>query len=437
MITKSSQRFLLLFSLILLSLFASVPNLLTLHVPSASAQLPTLIGFSVTPSSLSDCQDLIDDSEQYGSNAIRLAFSTSVISGSRTWHQEYVQYFLDHSSLIIILDPEHMYPPTLATANTFRSNLATVKTELLSRVLPFNGNPRVLIEMLNEFNDQTYFYSVSDELADYLRAHGITNQLGVNLPPSYSNIVKYDAKLDFQGYHFYFNSWSASGAMSWINTALSKGITLINTEQGANDAEPPFTSTQKTYLNSYLDQCFDKGVGNLVWLNYYSKNGLRKNLNAYESLPTPYLVMPTGTISTTVTGDFYINNQKVTSSSSVTTTSNTLTFKVSLTSNPTLLSDILLTIQNGSGTVVVFHRADMTVSGNDYTITYTLPRGGSYTVTAQLRDTSDTLHTLAILQLPSGFSLTFEQLLVVVIALVTLILLLRQRSITHRTAKRR
>jgi hypothetical protein len=72
----------------------------------------------------------------------------------------------------------------------------------------------------------------------------------------------------YQGYHYYFNSWSVSYAISNAKLALSKGIKLINTEVGADYREHGYYTTYTVdELDSFLSQCESLGVSNLVWMN--------------------------------------------------------------------------------------------------------------------------------------------------------------------------
>lgn len=144
----------------------------------------TLIGFSGTPRSISECQDYIDVCNEYRCNALRPAFSIleEHIPGSRTWREEYVQYFLDNWDGYLILDVAHIY--VYSSGNTpdgwsqiFYENLDDVLPEILRRVRPFNGNPRVEIELVNEYDivnpgQPNDFYAVVDRIATYLRANG-------------------------------------------------------------------------------------------------------------------------------------------------------------------------------------------------------------------------------------------------------------------------
>jgi len=88
-------------------------------------------------------------------------------------------------------------------------------------------------------------------------------------------VINDTANNNFQGYHFYFNSWSVSGATSQMETALSKGISIINTEIGADFNEyNSFTTETVEELNEFIAWCNDHRIGNTVWMN--------ENLNNWQ-----------------------------------------------------------------------------------------------------------------------------------------------------------
>jgi hypothetical protein len=83
------------------------------------------------------------------------------------------------------------------------------------------------------------------------------------------SVINDPLKNTYQSYHYYFNSWSVSYAISNAKLALSKGIKLINTEIGADYRENNyFSSSTVSELKSFLVQCASLGIGNLVWMNY-------------------------------------------------------------------------------------------------------------------------------------------------------------------------
>jgi len=100
------------------------------------------------------------------------------------------------------------------------------------------------------------------------------------------------------------------------------------------------------------------------------------------------------------TGDFYINGQKVTSSSIIKVTSPTLSLKVTLTSQQSIVSNVEITVVQGSTTLkdLKYSASTLTKSGSDYSASYTLPSAGSYAVTAKISTSSKTI-TLSVIGL--------------------------------------
>jgi len=111
--------------------------------------------------------------------------------------------------------------------------------------------------------------------------------------------------------------------------------------------------------------------------------GLSNTLDTYASVGEP-------------TGEFYINGQIVTASSVIKVTNPTLNFKISLTSLQSSVTEVQIMVMQGSTTVTTLRSNFFTVSGNDYSISYTLPTSGSYTITATIFTASN----------PSGLTLS-------------------------------
>jgi hypothetical protein len=90
----------------------------------------------------------------------------------------------------------------------------------------------------------------------------------------------------YQGYHFYFNTWSVAGDISQMTPTLSKGIKIINIEIGVDCNEYiSFSTAAGSELNMFLAQCASLGIGNTIWMN--------KNLNnwpCYRELGLSFLV---------------------------------------------------------------------------------------------------------------------------------------------------
>lgn len=206
-----------------------------------------------------------------GMNIDRMSFNPQWIKGSNPYYQSYVKYFQSHTSshYRIIVDRNHLYPPTEASAATARANWATVKSNIFSVLQAFPNTPRVAVELINEYVSSD-FYSRMQTLVTEIRAAGYTNTIVVNKWSRPWAVIRDSLNRTYQGYHYYFNAggWTASGAILDIKRALSMGIKIIDTESGADSREYSYFTTANVYqLSSFLSQSASLGVGNCVWMN--------------------------------------------------------------------------------------------------------------------------------------------------------------------------
>lgn len=225
------------------------------------------LGVSGYPTSTSQIDSIINTMEANGANTYRMSANPAWSGGPHPYHEEFIQYFLDHSDFTIIVDRNHLYPPTEASATSARNNWNTVRNSLFEVLEAYPNNPRVVVELINEYisND---FYSRMQSIVTEIREAGYTNALLVNKWNQPWTVINDPLDNTYQGYHFYFNSWSPSGANSQMQTAQSKGIKLINTEVGADFNEHnSFTTSTVNELNQFLSQCASMGIGNTIWMN--------------------------------------------------------------------------------------------------------------------------------------------------------------------------
>jgi hypothetical protein len=141
-----------------------------------------------------------------------------------------------------------------------------------------------MVELINEYISED-FYPRMQTLVDQIRAAGYANPIVVNKWNQPWTRLNDQFDLTYQGYHFYFNTWSVSGALSQVNTALSRGIKLISTEVGADYNEyRSFVTATVDELNTFLAECANLGVGNTVWMN--------ENLNNWPTYKELGLAFP-------------------------------------------------------------------------------------------------------------------------------------------------
>jgi hypothetical protein len=110
----------------------------------------------------------------------------------------------------------------------------------------------------------------------------------------------------YTGYHYYFNSWSVSGATNDMQLAMSAGVPgnrLINTEIGADfNEETAFSESEVGEVNSFMQWCADRNISNTVWQRYglqnwdtYQRMNLTFPVTATRQLmhqaPTPFTIV--------------------------------------------------------------------------------------------------------------------------------------------------
>jgi len=200
-----------------------------------------------------------------------MSFNPTWTNGPHPYRAQYIQYFLDHtpSNWVIIVDRNHIYPPTEEGAATFRTNLNQAKNSILEVCQAWRNNPRVWVELGNEYVS-TDFHTIFQGLIDDVREPGYTNTLVIDKWNTNWSTANFEDPCDsiYTGMHFYFNSWSVSGAINQMNIAKNLGLKIINTEVGADYNEyNSFTASTVSEVNSFLAQCKNLGIGNTVWMN--------------------------------------------------------------------------------------------------------------------------------------------------------------------------
>jgi hypothetical protein len=237
------------------------------------------MGLSGYPTSTGQLDSIISAMQANGLNTYRMSANPQWSVGSHPYNKAYVQYMLDHTSYTIIVDRNHLYPPTEDSATTARNNWNTVRNSVFEVLQAFPNNQRVVVELINEYISSD-FYTRMQGLVTEIRAAGYTNPILFDKWNQAWTPINDSLDNTYQGYHFYFNSWSVSGAISQMQTAQSKGIKLINTEIGADYNEhSAFTTSTVSELNQFLSQCASMGIGNTVWMNQNLDN-----MPTYQSL---------------------------------------------------------------------------------------------------------------------------------------------------------
>ena len=276
---KKNSRSLVLLTLIL-------PLILGIFASSAQAAISqssnkVFLGLSGYPTSTGQIDNIINTMQANGLNTYRMSANPAWSGGPHPYHREFIQYYLDHSpsNWVIIVDRNHLYPPTEASATSARDNWATVRNSLFEVLQAYPNNPRVIVELINEYISSD-FYTRMQNLVNEIRSAGYTNPLLANKWNQPWTVINDPLDDTYQGYHYYFNSWSPSGAISQMQTAQSRGIKVINTEVGADYNEySAYTTSTVDELSQFLSQCASMGIGNTVWMNENLNNMPR-----YQSL---------------------------------------------------------------------------------------------------------------------------------------------------------
>ena len=265
-----------------------VPLIATLiPVPEVKAATFIPFGLSGYPKSTSVIDDVIDIMTEYNMNTYRMSFNPEWF-GSKTnpYTASFITYFLANtpSDWVLVIDRNHLYPPDSASAAALRTNIATARASLLEICATWGNNSRVWLELFNEYIDSDYA-TQRQYLTDEIRDAGYNNTILCNKwNTGWSTAVdQYDTPPQWTGYHFYFNAWSPSGALTQMGYATAYDIGgVLNTEIGAHYSEYTyFTTALVAEVNEFLYESYQMGVGNCIWMNqgvtnwaYYESYGI-------------------------------------------------------------------------------------------------------------------------------------------------------------------
>ena len=230
-----------------------------------------LNGFSGTPTSTQGVDKIIAAMNKYGMNCFRASFNPPWVQGTRKWNPSLIDYYLTNCNYYIIIDRVHLYPPS--STLDWKACETAIFNDVLSK---WGNNPRVIIEIVSEYNGSDQFTRTQSVIND-IRAAGYTNMILVNKQPSSNTWVKLTDPLVkvFQGGHYYFADGQNNLSTTETRTqmALSKGISVVNTEVGASWNETPdYTTTNVNRLSQWLAWSKSNNVGNMIWLNHNVDN---------------------------------------------------------------------------------------------------------------------------------------------------------------------
>lgn len=249
------------------------------------SQRTFFLGLSGYPTSTREIDKIIQIMDENNLNLYRMSFNPEWFSGKpHPYRIDLIQYFLDNCNYTLIVDRNHLYPPTEESAQTAQDNWDIVEDSIFEILQQWPNNPRIIVELINEYIF-TDFYPKMQELTTKIRNSNYTNPILFNKWNQPWTKIFDPLNLTYQGYHFYFNSWSVAGAISQIEIAQSKNIQLINTEIGADYREHNyFTNATVQEVSTFLALCEELNVGNTIWMN--------ENLDNWPSYQETNLNLP-------------------------------------------------------------------------------------------------------------------------------------------------
>lgn len=233
------------------------------------------IGFSSYPESMGGMENITDLVNYANMTIYRMSFSPSWVAQAHPYNTDYIDYFLANTNATLIVDRNHLYPPGQTSSNLFDANYNTAIANILTTLSQYPNNTRVMVELVNECTDATIWKARCQQMVTAIRNAHYNNSIVANKWTQSWAVAVLDDPLDniYYGMHFYFNSWSVSGAIAQMEYARSLNLRIINTEVGANyNEEGSYTQEEVNELQEFLTQCSNLGIGNCVWLKYDTGN---------------------------------------------------------------------------------------------------------------------------------------------------------------------
>ena len=229
------------------------------------------LGFSGYVTSQTELETTIDIMKSENLNTYRVSFKPSwqALEGSfRGYNSDFIDYLLSNTNFFVIVDGNHLYPATEETASEARNHWTEVKDRIFLTLERYSNNPRVAVELINEYTSNDYHTRIQS-LIDEIRNASYTNPIVTNKWKTAWDKFNDPLNNTYQGMHFYFNTWNPTNAIDNLKLALSGGIDkIINTEIGASDNEyKDYSQTNVANLKLFLEQCKEIGINNCLWMN--------------------------------------------------------------------------------------------------------------------------------------------------------------------------
>ena len=204
-------------------------------------------------------------------NLFRFSFTPNWKTQTHPYNATAIQYILDNTAAIVVVDRTHLYPPTEASAldarNHWDSGVVAGAYEVLAA---WPNNSRVYVEIINEYVSSDFDTRMQNIITD-IRADGYNNSLVADRQWPFSWTVWYDPENNtYQGFHQYMNERPLATAISRMQTARDAGIQkILNTETGAHFNEfGSFTQALVDSLEEFYDWCYalDAPIFNCLWM---------------------------------------------------------------------------------------------------------------------------------------------------------------------------
>ncbi|MFC1803674.1 cellulase family glycosylhydrolase [Thermoproteota archaeon] len=250
-----------------------------------------LYGMSGTPYNNQDLDDIIGNSTLYQMNAFRIAFSPED-GASRPYNATQIQYLLDNSDLIIVVDRNHYTGEAV--------NWTSVEEDIFTDVLEvWPNNSRIIPEIVNEYPNGNFdgqdLWEHIDPILDSIAAAHYTNPILCNkhsVANDWADGVAMSTPLDFHGKHGYMNNAfdPANGTQSlgWLqglheDAMNADAVPLVPTEVGADTGgATQFNQTKVDALRDFIIWGRGLDIGCFIWMNKFATSPTN-HLNTYLS----------------------------------------------------------------------------------------------------------------------------------------------------------
>lgn len=235
---------------------------------------------SSSPYALSSIDEVIAVINSENLNVWRMTFEYDDYRFPIYMQDQYIQYFLDNCDAELIIEYYHKGGYAYMTTSDWQTT--TQRGIDLSQKFS-NYHNRIYLEPYNEKRNSDLGARTQDYVTA-LRNAGFTGGIVANVfwdSDRLLELANVNDPLDkfYVGQHIYLYAggeliWNLGGgygndAYAWMNEGLAAGLKIINTEVGCDaNGQAYFTASRVQEFNQFLEWCYDKDIGNTVWLMY-------------------------------------------------------------------------------------------------------------------------------------------------------------------------